>query len=377
MVLIRAIGQPTQTTVFKPWLKQTQKQWPAITPPQRYPQQGYSLPRYDSAAYSYRGQSGGVRPARRPPPPAPPGFRTSPDTRFHGTVSFYHKQKGFGFIDCSDRSVAPNGKVFVHWKNIESDDRFPFLVEGLDVEFSVLKVRDMRFRDIWTLRANNVTLVGGTRISLQDDIDAQTKRFVGGQHLRYTGRLKFFNPRRGFGYVEIHDGYDIDPSVPSDLRVLTAEVNAGGMQPMQMQDIEVEFGIFSETGGRRGDYFVYNMTLPGGHPLTRDALENRTSIGSGTFSGEVAFWNLRGNYGFIRIRPGQNLHPRVVAKLEEMQRVAEARARQRGKELSKEKLLYFRRPDCHSGFVPRGGARVTFQVYIDDKGAGACDVHDS
>ena len=124
----------------------------------------------------------------------------------HVCTPMFRESEGFGFIDCSDRSVAPNGKVFVFWKNIESDDRFPFLVEGLDVEFSVLKVRDMRFRDIWTLRANNVTLVGGTRISLQDDIDAQTKRFVGGQHLRYTGRLKFFNPRRGFGYVEIHDG---------------------------------------------------------------------------------------------------------------------------------------------------------------------------
>ena len=35
-------------------------------------------------------------------------------------------------------------------------------------------------------------------MALQDELDANEKLFVGGQHLRYTGTLKFYSPRRFF-----------------------------------------------------------------------------------------------------------------------------------------------------------------------------------
>ena len=36
-------------------------------------------------------------------------------------------------------------------------------------------------------------------MALQDELDANEKLFVGGQHLRYTGTLKFYSPRRFVG----------------------------------------------------------------------------------------------------------------------------------------------------------------------------------
>ena len=39
------------------------------------------------------------------------------------------------------------------------------------------------------------TQVGGLNVALQDELDANEKMFVGGQHLRYTGTLKFYSPR--------------------------------------------------------------------------------------------------------------------------------------------------------------------------------------
>lgn len=42
--------------------------------------------------------------------------------------------------------------------------------------------------------------VGGLNIALQDEMDANEKFFVGGQHLRYTGTLKFYSPRRDTGH---------------------------------------------------------------------------------------------------------------------------------------------------------------------------------
>merc|ERR1712107_53440 len=47
-----------------------------------------------------------------------------------------------------------------------------------------------------------------------------------------------------------------------------------------------------------------------------------------------------------------------------------------GKEVTNPDLLYFRKPDVNhaEGFKLSEDVAVTFKVYIDDKGAGACDV---
>jgi len=296
------------------------------------------------------------------------GYQVDANARYIGTVSFYHKWKGYGFIDASQKGVIPGDKVFVHWRNLQSDDRFPILAKGIEVEFGLEVFRDWKHGNVATLRAKHVTMVGGINISVQDDLDAQEKSFVGGQHLRYTGTLKFFTPKHGFGYVVMDQGYDVDPSVPSEIRVDREEVNAGGQNPVFMENLAVEFGIYKNL---RGQYKVYNMTLPGGHPLTQDALENRISMGPQTYSGEVGLWNWRQGWGFIRVEPSVVLPPRVMAKLAQQQQAAKAR----GKFITNDKMLYFRKTDCANQFGVRQGSQCTFQVYIDDKGAGASDVH--
>lgn len=338
----------------KPWLKQSQ-------PYYKGGQTASGIPWQTNPPWQPMHQ-------RRPPPSLPPNFQIDPDARYTGTVSFYAKWKGYGFIDVSQPDVAPNGRLFVHWRNLQSDDRYPFLVKGLEVEFGLLKVQEkFNWKQVTTLRAKEVTLVGGTNIAMQDDVDAQTKTFVGGQHLRYTGTLKFFSPRHGFGYVVMDQGYDVDASVPSELRVETSEVNAGGKRPVPMENLSVEFGIWKTL---RGGYKVYNMTLPGGHPLTQDALENRISMGNQTYRGEVAIWNWRHGWGFIRCDNSTVLPPRVSAKLAQQQQAAQAR----GRKITAEKMFYFRRGDTQPSLDIHQGLQVIFQLYIDDKGAGAAEV---
>jgi len=351
-------GVPVQ----KPWLKQNQ------APFQQFPQLPWGQPQ----AGQQLQQQNPWRPQqpRKPPQTVPQGFQVDQNARYTGTVSFYQKWKGYGFLDVAQKGVVPQDKLFVHWKQIASDDRFPFLAKDLEVEFGVMTWRDYQNRNAVTLRAKHVTMVGGMNIALQDDIDAQQKTFVGGQHLRYTGTLKFFTPKHGFGYVIMDQGYDVDPSVPSELRVETDEVNAGGKQPCFMENLAVEFGIWRT---KKGGYMVYNMTLPGGHPLTQDALENRISMGLQSYTGKVAIWNWRAGWGFIKCSDATMLPPRVLAKLA----LQVQAARQRGKNVGDDKMLYFRKADCAhtAGQNLRQGADVSFQVYIDDKGAGACDVH--
>lgn len=304
---------------------------------------------------------------RKPPQSVPANFKVDASGRYTGTVQFYQKWKGFGFIEVHQPGVVPGDKLFVHWKQIQSDDRFPFLAKDLELEFGVMTWRDHNFGTM-TLRARNVTMPGGLNVAMQDDVDSQQKEFVGGQHLRYTGNLKFFSPKHGFGYVIMDQGYDVDASVPNELRVETEEVNAAGQQPGRMENLAVEFGIWKN---RRGQYKIYNMTLPGGHPLTQDALENRITQGPTSFKGEVVIWNWRNGWGFIRPGPLEVMPARVLAKLAEQN----AAAQQRGKKVSQDTMLYFRRTDMAPGLNMRQNLEVSFQVYIDDKGAGASEVH--
>ena len=53
-----------------------------------------------------------------------------------------------------------------------------------------------------------------------------------------------------------------------------------------------------------------------------------------------------------------------------------AAAEEAGKTVSDPDMLYFRKPDVNheEGFKLAEGTAVTFKLYIDDKGAGACDV---
>lgn len=364
--------------VQKPWLKSSPQPAQAFAGLQtRTFGGGYGGGQFQQGGrFPYQGGGGGFQQNRggyggqqgRAPAPVPSSFNVDPTMRFFGTVTFYHKWKGYGFIQVSQPGVVPSDRLFVHWRNIQSDDRFPFLVKDVEVEFSITKHNDFKkWNNMTVLRAVNVTLVGGTSVSLQDDQDAQQKNFVGGQHLRYTGSLKFYTPRLGFGYVTMDQGYDVDPSVPVEIRVETAEVNAGGRQPVWMENVAVEFGIWKT---QRGGFKVYNMTLPGGHPLTQDALENRISMGVQSWQGEVMMWNWRQGWGFIKPSPFTPLPTRVVARLQ--QQVTAARTR--GKNISEDQLLYFRRADILPGIQPQKGSLVSYQLYIDDKGAGACDV---
>merc|ERR1719174_2505514 len=140
-----------------------------------------------------------------------------------------------------------------------------------------------------------------------------------------------------------------------------------------MTGLEVEFGIWMTPNGNAK---AYNMTLPGGLPVTRAAIENRIdSVGSQRYRGEVQLWNWQQRWGFIKVAQGTKLPPNVEAKLQLQAEQARAKAVSNGKEAStQEELLYFRSGDTKPGSKVQKGSQVTFQVYTDDKGAGAHDI---
>lgn len=295
------------------------------------------------------------------------------EARYLGTVLSYYKWSGYGFIVPSQPGLVPSGRLYVNWSNIMSEDRYPHLLKGMNVEFGLMKKKEKRHDGVLALRARMVTLPGGDNIALQDDIDAQKKTFVGAQHARYTGTLKFYNPLKGFGYITMDESSrrglraDTVEEVPRELRVEEQEVNAGGKRPRRMENVAVEFGIVRT---RNGDFMAYNMTMTGGKPLLTNTIENRQILGPRTYTGTLTSWNWRQGWGFVTPEASQRLPPQVLTKMSKMVE----HAKNKGKS-DVEKVLYCRRSDFGPGARPETGLQVTFQVYTDDKGAGAFEIH--
>mmetsp|Transcript_42331 Transcript_42331/g.67030 ORF Transcript_42331/g.67030 Transcript_42331/m.67030 type:complete len:236 (-) Transcript_42331:69-776(-) len=97
--------------------------------------------------------------------------------------------------------------------------------------------------------------------------------------------------------------------------------------------------------------------------------ENRQE-GDGTeYLGKIASYNIRAGWGFVRPDDDVSAFPEdVQAKIAEGIELAE----KRGKAVTDADLLYFRKPDLQQGYKAIKDAPVYFQVYTDDKGAGAC-----
>lgn len=320
-------------------------------------------------------KGGGSKPLKS----IPDDFTFDSEARYVGTVSIYNKWKGFGFINLKEKGVVPEDRIFVHWRNIQSEDRFPFLSKDMEVEFGLMKWKERSggsWKMVTTLRAKTVTEVGGKPIQLQDSLDAESKTFLGGQELRYTGKLKFYEPRGGFGYVAMDDGYSLEEGVPKELRVERTEVNAGGRQPVAMENVQVEFGIWKT---KKEIFKVYNMTLPGGSPLTQDALEHREVDEQTQLQGKVEMWNFKQGWGFIKPDNEDVISVVIRQKLAEQMQSAKQRAEKKGRKAGEEKaedemLFYFRRGDLKQGGKLSKGDEVTFNAYSDDKGAGACNI---
>merc|ERR1712232_1249160 len=114
--------------------------------------------------WNSKGNSKGKNPSRKIVT-APANFSVPPTKRFTGTVKGYWKLKGYGFILLDQKGLVPEDQVFVHYPSIKSEDRYPFLVPDMKVQFNIAKeVKGGKT----VLHAKNVSAPGGVAVSLQD-----------------------------------------------------------------------------------------------------------------------------------------------------------------------------------------------------------------
>jgi len=293
------------------------------------------------------------------------GEKIDTTATYTGTVEKYSKFSGFGFIKLSQSGIVPGDTVYVYYKSIETTDRFPQLVKDMSVQLGLHKYKTPNGTSV---RAKHVCMPGGGTIAIQDDLDSQKKEFVGGQNLRYTGTLKFYRAKPGYGYVTMDKGFKTPEEIPEDIRVEEAEVNCGGKKPFGLKDIKVEFGIWKT---KKAAFKVYNMTLPKGIPITKDALENRKITSPTLYKGEIVKNMWKQGYGYVAPAASQKLAKNITDKMAAMKKDTEAK----GKKVTDDNVLYFRSADVEEGKWLKKGQEVQFKIYIDDKGVGACEIH--
>jgi len=111
------------------------------------------------------------------------------EERVQGTVLEFDSRRGFGFI----QPVGVEDKekrVFCHWKQLLTDDRWPQLASKMRVEYTPKK------DDRGKIKAERVTMVGGGKISLGEDSNKNYNTTK-----KYKGKVQFYDSRKGFGFI--------------------------------------------------------------------------------------------------------------------------------------------------------------------------------
>jgi len=295
-------------------------------------------------------------------------FEVDEAERYSGECVMYDKSRGFGFIKMETTGIVPDDKLMVHWRELQSEDRWPYLMRGTKVEFGLKKLKE---QGTFSLKAKEVSCAGGEKIALQEARDEQTE-FIGDRNMRFLGNVKWYDFKKGFGYVKLQEGYDIGEDVPTELRVDRQEINSGDDAPRLSNEMEIEFGIQKS---KKGNYSCYNVTLAGGEEIARVVAEGRKGASEETFNGKIHFWQIRDGWGFISpeslTKLPDNFQEALGKELEKHKKKAEKAS----KEAPDAPAIYFRRSDkANREDRLEKGDSVTFKLYEDARGVGACEV---
>jgi len=94
--------------------------------------------------------------------------------------------------------------------------------------------------------------------------------------------------------------------------------------------------------------------------------ENRQEGDGSTYSGKVTAYIAKAGWGFIQPDTPEAL----PAEVQQALAASKAEAESRGKKITQDNLIYFRKPDLLSDSCQKD-QMCTFQLYFDDKGVGA------
>jgi len=297
----------------------------------------------------------------------------STDSKVKGTVMRFFRGRGFGFI-------KPDGggkEVYVHWEDLVTDDHWPFVQKGTEVEFSQV---DQDGKSA----AKDVTLANGEKIPVfakpYEDREVNEEE-------SFVGSIKFFDGRKGFGFVKPDEEITWKDTSSGEGLFFSRDAilvsNAGKGMALKVRDtMRVSFKVYKDKKGlgaceiqnedetplecvprketqggrkkrkRRGD----GKKKPAKKAKTKEELieEREVDEDENTYVGTVKLYKPDKEFGFITITEDITFKDTTV----------------------KEKI-YVMKEDivCYSDEVGlTADSDVMFKIYKDSKGIGACEV---
>merc|ERR1719401_2042476 len=122
--------------------------------------------------------------------------------------------------------------------------------------------------------------------------------------------------------------------------------------------------------GKKGGKAPGNLANDDQYWTDKVSAENRIESDGLVFTGKIVGFNIKHGWGFIAPDDPESLPEDARSLLTQ----AAEKQKAKGKTVENDYLLYFRKPDVVEGFTPAKDAAVLFQIYTDDKGAGATQV---
>jgi len=188
--------------------------------------------------------------------------------RYSGKVLKFDRRRGFGYIQPDGKEETD--KVFAHWRQITSSDEWPSLKEGSQVEYYLASKENAK-RKSQKAFAAKITGPGGVAITVGDDNKTYLNR---GQ--RFQGKVKFFDARKGFGFVSPSADFSFDgtdfKSTEAKIYLAREDIkHTSDIAPNLKDDQAVEFTLYKSKDKKDNDsYGAGDVTKIGGDAFSED-----------------------------------------------------------------------------------------------------------
>jgi len=224
--------------------------------------------------------------------------------RYKGTVKDFNARRGFGYI--IPEGKGEDDKVFAHWRQIESSDEWPQLKEGQVVEYYIGKKENAK-RKSQEKFAAKITLEGGNPVTVAVERDFPNRQ------QRFSGEIKFFDARKGFGFIKPKSDFSFDgtdfKAGEANIYIAREDIKTDFDGAPNLKDgADCEFTLYKtdNSSSKGSKYGAGDVTKVGGGVFGEDDMATkRTGWPKRRFKNKGGFGPMKGMKGMNMMGAGQ------------------------------------------------------------------------